>query len=206
MLEHMWGDNFDQLPQTTRVVEPPPPIARSWIDSPSARARTYQAVGQKLSSPMSDDMKEQVRTVFAATKIFDENGWNPENSEREKVQTAVERCKWYSDAALRLKIYGEFAQMLYPQCNYEQLPMLPEQYKDTVKSLYVAVLLDGICKSQYECLLDALKSFSTQAPLADADTTDRIGRERAARWNVRYVPEHRPTPATAYVGSPDGWR
>ena len=156
---------------------------------------------------VSDEIKEQIRTIFAETRISDENLWYPENSEREKLQVTVDRCKWYTDSAFRLRIYGEFSQVLSPQCGYNELPMLSMQQKDTVKSLYVAALLDGASKTHYECLLEALKYFSNQTPAADADTTDRIGRERAMRWNVQYAPADRPMPVTnSYIERPDGWR
>jgi hypothetical protein len=209
-LEHMWGDSFQQDDPRTAAIEPPSSVSRAWINSPKARARTYEEVSSRLmihqSNQMSDEVKDQIQTIFAETRIADENTWYPENYEREKLQMAVDRCKWYTDAAFRLRIYGEFAQVLFPQYNYEQLPMLPAQHKDPVKSLYVAVLSDGVRKTQYDCLLEALKIFSDQYLVVDASITDRIGRERAARWNVQYAPAGRPMPVMSFVGSPDGWR
>jgi hypothetical protein len=170
-------------------------------------------VGARLKiSHLSDELKEQILTVFGETRIFNESDWDPESEERGKVQMAVDRCKWFTDAAFRLRIYGEFAQNLYPQYNYEQLPMLPAQHKETVKSLYVAVLSDGIIRGQFDCLKEALKCFSRETPLADTNTTDRIGRERAARWNVQSVPESSPAPVRSESfgmegrWSEDGWR
>ena len=77
------------------------------------------------------------------------------------LDLAAGRCRWFSDCGYRLKVYVEFAQVLNPQRPFNRLPMLTDQEKNEVKSLYLQVLLDAnlVGFDHLGCLVEALRRF-----------------------------------------------
>ena len=211
MLEHMWGDPGMAEPQRattySSIRADPPAVNRSplnWRDAQTAQNATFRAVATRLSLPsLSAEQMDQVRFVFESTVVGNESVWSPESSEPAKLDIAVGRSRWFSDSAFRLKIYGEFAQVLYPQFRYDQLPMLSEQSKNDVKSLYMAILLEGRVVSHIDCINEALRRFEAQYVHCSISVHDRlrIQCERSARWSNSPAPAFR-----APEWSSDGWR
>ena len=201
----MWGDTG--APQEPYVPPSSAAVNRSldWKDSSTAQAKTFAFVASRLNVPsISDEQKEQVRFLFRSTRVDNEASWRPEVFHTEKLNQAVERCRWFSDAAFRLKVYGEFAQILNPHLNFVQLPMLLDYQKNEAKSFYLSSLLDHRFTSQAECMKDALARFGQQyaSQLPEFDRR-RIESERAVRWNERQVsyPE-----SERAQWNMDGWR
>ena len=153
-----------------------------------AQTTTFEVIASKLGVPaLSEEQKDQVRFVFGSTLIMNEGSWSPENEPR-TLDVAVSRCQWFSDRHFRLKVYGEFAQVLNPHFPYDSLPRLSDQAKDCIKSLFLAVLLDDslVGHDHLGCLEQALRWFM------DAYSPDqefhhhwaRIEQERSARWSM----------------------
>jgi len=152
-----------------------------------AQTTTFQVIASKLGVPaLSEEQKEQVRFVFGSTLVMNEGSWSPE-SEPRTLDVAVSRCRWFSDRHFRLKVYGEFAQVLYPHMPYDRLPRLSDQVKDNIKSLYLAVLLDDslVGLDRLGCLEQALRWFMDPCPdQACHHHWARIEQERSARWSM----------------------
>jgi hypothetical protein len=217
MLEHMWGDGASQpyVPPASRTVETSIEWSNSrtvetgieWNNSSAARSKTYVFVANRLSvQSLTEEQKEQVKFMFQFTRVENESLWRPEVHHAEKLIQAVERCRWYSDAAFRLRVYGEFSQVLNPHLNFIQLPLLSEYQKNEVKSFYAAALLDPRFTSQTECMKEALQRFASQhAPQMPESYRRRIESERAVRWNeaARMVSDPE---AERYRFLADGWR
>ena len=100
-----------------------------------AQTTTYEAVASKLGVPaLSEEQEKQVRIVFGLTLVKNEGLWSPE-SEPGTLDLAVSRCRWFSDCGYRLKVYGEFAQVLNPQRPFNRLPILTDEEKNKVESM-----------------------------------------------------------------------
>ena len=153
-----------------------------------AQTTTYEAVASKLGVPaLSEEQQKQVRIVFGSTLVKNEGLWSPE-SEPGTLDLAVSRCRWFSDCYFRLKVYGEFAQVLNPHFPYDSLPPLSDQAKDCIQSLYLSVLLDDslVGLDHVGCLARALCRFM-DVYCADQGCHHywaRIEQERSARWSM----------------------
>jgi len=140
-----------------------------------AQTTTFQVIASKLGVPaLSEEQKEQVRFVFGSTLVMNEVSWSPE-SEPRTLDVAVSRCQWFSDCYFRLKVYGEFAQVLNPHFPYDSLPRPSDQVKDYIKYLYLAVLLDDslVGHDHLGCLKQALRW------VMDTYCPDQVGEDRA---------------------------
>ena len=151
-----------------------------------AQTRAFEAIAAKLAVPtLSEEQREQACFVFGSL-VRNESSCSPE-SEPRMLDLAAGRCRWFSDCGYRLKVYGEFAQVLSPQIPYDSLPRLSDPAKDYIKSLYLAVLLDDslVCLDHLGCLEQALRMFmDVFCPDQGHHHWARIEQERSARWSM----------------------